>query len=94
VPEGAHVLGRVRHVDRSGKAGQRVLTLEFSEIETGGARARFFAELQNVRLPRGRVEVMHDPHLSGVGIVTLAFDQTEKIVANDLRMSWTTARVN
>lgn len=92
VPAGAHLLGRLRRVEkRSGEAGRCVLTLEFSEIESGGAHARFFAQLQSAHTGGGRVEVVHGSHLSGAGIATLAFEQPGKIAANELQMIWTTA---
>ena len=92
VPAGARILGRLRRVEKgSGRAGRCVLTLEFSEIESGGSHARFFAQLQSAHSGGGHVEVVHGSHLSGAGIATLAFDEPGKIAVNDLQMVWTTA---
>jgi hypothetical protein len=91
VQAGARILGRLRRVEMK-RASRRALTFEFSEIESGGSHARFFAELRSVHWRQGRVKVLHHSHLPGVA--TLALDETVKVAANDLQMTWTAVKID
>jgi hypothetical protein len=95
IPSGARILGRIRRIQKRADEPERLLlTLELSEIESTGFRARFFAKLQSVRSTVGHVQIVHDAHLSGAGIATLAFDQPTTITQSNLQMIWATAGMN
>src|SRR5579872_741907 len=57
IPSGARILGRLRRIEkRAGEPRRILLTLEFSQIESTGFRARFFADLHSVHSNLGRVQ--------------------------------------
>ncbi|HXB75511.1 MAG TPA: hypothetical protein VNY05_45180 [Candidatus Acidoferrales bacterium] len=49
IPEGATVRGRIRRLEHyDGQGGYFVVGLEFTDIESDGARVRFYADLQDI----------------------------------------------
>ena len=89
IPAGADVIGRLRGIRRADK--RDVLTLEFSEIRFPGGDARFFAELERVRLRRGSAKMLEPSGLPGVAVVSIG--HVSAIPERALQMTWKTVKI-
>src|SRR5258708_4596147 len=67
VPEGATLAGRIRAIEWSGvPTGAFTLALEFSEVQIGSRKARFFGRLTEVKSPAAGGSKMKDEGLLGL----------------------------
>ena len=105
IPDGSPVRGRVRRLEwNEEKGGYYIVGLEFTDVEAGGIRYRFFADLQNLdRVPgvdftlfthttdkRGgqSTEILSLPELPGVGVFFVRGQKLE--LPKGFRMEWKT----
>ena len=83
IPDGSPVRGRVREVSEDGKGGYQV-ALEFTDVDCGGRRYRFFADLMAV----DGVRAGTSRELPGVG--AFAVEGPALKLPAGLRMVWKT----
>jgi hypothetical protein len=87
VPAGAKLVGRIRAIEKSeGPAGPFTLALEFSELQIGSRKARFFARLTEVKSPSGEVRKMKEQGLLGIGMLQVRGDRFQ--LSRELRLVW------
>jgi hypothetical protein len=67
------------------------VTLEFSEIRFPGGHARFFAEMERVRLRRGSARILGSTGLPGVAIVVI--ERASVLPEHGLQMVWKTVKL-
>ena len=85
VPAGATLVGRIRAIEKSGEPiGAFTLALEFSELQIGSRKARFFARLTEVKSPA--VRKMKEDGLLGIGTLQVPGDRFQ--LSGELRMIW------
>jgi len=89
VPAGAEVVGRLRGIRRSG--GRSVMTLEFFEVRFPGGHARFFAEMERIRLRRGSAKILSPTGLPGVAVVVI--ERASVLPEHGLQMTWKTVKI-
>jgi hypothetical protein len=92
IPDGAVVRGRIRRLERQPESGAFLMALEFTDVEVGGARLRFYADLESVdrrpgveclvtaggvRSSRAMPQALDVPDLPGVGYLLLGGDPPE-----------------
>jgi len=87
VPAGATLVGRIRAIEKSGEPiGAFTLALEFSELQIGSRKARFFARLTEVKSPAVEVRKMKEDGLLGIGTLQVPGDRFQ--LSRELRMIW------
>jgi hypothetical protein len=87
VPAGATLGGRIRAIEKSeAPAGSFTLALEFSELQIGPRKARFFARLTEVKSPAGEVRKMNEEGLLGIGMLQVRGDRFQ--LFRELRLIW------
>ncbi len=87
IPDGSLVRGRVRRLEDRG--GAWAVSLEFTDMEAGDARYRFFADLVSVEgVPAVRRPGSGAAELPGVG--TFVVEGSHVDVAAGFRMTWKT----
>ena len=85
--DGATLAGRIRAIEKAdGPAGSFTLALEFSELQIGNRKARFFARLTEVKSPAGEVRKMKEEGLLGVGMLQIRGDRFQ--LSHELRLVW------
>jgi hypothetical protein len=90
IPDGSVALGRVRRLED--RSGTFAVTLEFTDVEVGDIRYRFFADLQSVDgVPGVRRTGIAATELPGVGTFVMEGSHVE--VPAGFRMSWKTRTV-
>jgi hypothetical protein len=87
VPEGATLAGRIRAIEWSGApTGAFTLALEFSELQIGSRKARFFARLTEVKSPAVGVSKMREEGLLGIGMLQVKGAGFQ--LSRELRLIW------
>ena len=90
IPNGSVVRGRVRRLED--RAGAFAVSLEFTDVEAGEMRYRFFADLQSVEgVPAVRRPGSLIPELPGVG--TFVVEGSRVDVPSGFRMTWKTRAI-
>src|SRR5262245_34973507 len=87
VPAGAKLVGRVRAIEKTVEpAGFFTLVLEFSELQIGNRKVRFFARLSDVKSRAVEVRKAKEDGLLGIGLLQIRGDRFQ--LAHELRLIW------
>jgi hypothetical protein len=87
VPSGSTLTGRIRSIEKpADPSGNSTIGLEFSELQIGNARVRFFARLSEVKSTSSGVHKVTAGDLLGVGELQIRGDRFR--LSRELHLIW------